>query len=78
MLPVSKDTLLREVRRRYRPPADPLKVIGIDDWAGRRNHRYASIICSLKRRRIVTLLPDREPATTQAWLGPGGRSKSPG
>src|SRR5690348_17189158 len=68
MLPVSKDTLLRVVRRRHRPPADPLKVIGIDDWAWRRNHRYASIICNLERRQIVTLLPDREPATAQAWL----------
>ncbi len=46
MLPVSKDTLLRVVRRRSRPPADPLRVIGIDDWAWRRNHRYASIICN--------------------------------
>ena len=42
MLPVSKDTLLRVVRRRSRPPSDPLRVIGIDDWAWRRNHRYAS------------------------------------
>src|ERR1700739_577511 len=69
MLPVSKDTLLRVVRRRHRPPADPLKVIGIDDWAWRRNHRYASIICNLERRRVGTLLPDREPAHAQAWLG---------
>ncbi|MET4037151.1 transposase [Bradyrhizobium sp. RT4a] len=68
MLPVSNDTLLRVVRRRSRPPADPLKVIGIDDWAWRRNHRYASIICNLETRRIVTLLPDREPTTAQAWL----------
>lgn len=68
MLPVSKDTLLSVVRRRSRPPADPLKVIGIDDWAWRRNHRYASIVCNLERRRVVTLLPDREPATAQAWL----------
>src|ERR1700691_4962526 len=68
MLPVSKDTLLRVVRRRSRPPADPLRVIGIDDWAWRRNHRYASIVCNLERRRIVGLLPDREPATAQAWL----------
>ncbi|MCD9910075.1 transposase family protein, partial [Bradyrhizobium japonicum] len=57
MLPVSKDTLLRVVRRRSRPPADPLRIIGIDDWAWRRNHRYASIICNLERRRVVTLLP---------------------
>src|ERR1700739_4840243 len=68
MLPVSKDTLLRVVRRRSRSPAAPLKVIGIDDWAWRRNHRYASIICNLERRRVVTLLPDRESATAQAWL----------
>src|SRR6201985_532185 len=68
MLPVSKDTLLRVVRRRHRPPADPLKVIGIDDWAWRRHHRYASIVCNLERRRIVALLPDRDPATAQAWL----------
>jgi transposase len=46
MLPVSKDTLLRVVRRRSRPPADPLRVIGIDDRAWRRNHRYANIICN--------------------------------
>jgi transposase len=68
MLPVSNDTLLRVVRRRSRAPSDPLKVIGIDDWAWRRNHRYASIICNLERRRIVTLLPDREPATAEAWF----------
>jgi hypothetical protein len=55
-------------RRRSRPPSDPLRVIGIDDWAWRRNHRDASIVCNLERRRIVTLLPDREPATAQAWL----------
>ena len=42
--------------------------VSIDDWAWRRNHRYASIICNLERRRVVTLLPDREPATAQAWL----------
>jgi transposase len=68
MLPVSNDTLLRVVRRRSRAPSDPLKVVGIDDWAWRRNHRYASIVCNLEKRRIVTLLPDREPATAQAWF----------
>lgn len=68
MLPVSNDTLLRVVRRRARLPSDPLKVIGIDDWAWRRNYRYGSIICDLEQRRIVRLLADREPATAQAWL----------
>jgi transposase len=68
MLPVSNDTLLRVVHRRAHVPTEPLSVIGIDDWAWRRNHRYGTIICDLERRRPVTLLPDREPATTTAWL----------
>ena len=68
MLPVSNDTLLRTVRRRSRRPLEPLRVVGIDDWAVRRNHRYGSLVCDLERRRIVSLLPDREVATVQAWL----------
>jgi len=68
MLPVSNDTLLRMVRRQSQRPAEPLRVVGIDDWAFRRNHRYGSIVCDLERRRIVTLLPDRERATVEAWL----------
>jgi transposase len=68
MMPVSNDTLLRVVRRRATLPAEPLNVIGIDDWAWRRNHRYGTIICDLERRRIVALLADREIATVQAWL----------
>ena len=43
-------------------------MIGIDDWAFRRNRRYGAIVCDLERRRIVALLPDREQATAEAWL----------
>src|SRR5450631_4247456 len=68
MLPVSNDTLLRVVRRRARIPSEPLNVVGIDDWAWRRNHRYGTIVCDLERRRPVILLPDRERATVEAWL----------
>lgn len=68
MMPVSNDTLLRLVRRRARPTPPAPNVIGIDDWAWKRNHRYGAIICDLERRRPIKLLPDREPATAQAWL----------
>lgn len=68
MMPVSNDTLLRVVRRGGRPSPPPPNVIGIDDWAWKRNQRYGAIICDLERRRPIKLLPDREPATAQAWL----------
>jgi transposase len=68
MLPVSNDTLLRVVRRRAGRRTNPAEVIGIDDWAIRRNHRYATIVCDLERRQVVALLPDRESATVEAWL----------
>ena len=68
ILPVSNDTLLRVVRRRALPRSEKLAVVGIDDWAYRRNHRYGTIICDLERRCVVALLPDREQATAEAWL----------
>ncbi len=68
MVPVSKDTLLRVIRRRGSPPFVPPTVIGIDDWAWRRNQRYGTLICDLERRRTIALLPDREPATARDWL----------
>src|SRR6266849_3784288 len=68
MLPVSKDTLLRAVRRHAAADSSPLHVIGIDDWAWKRGQRYGTIICDLERRCVVDLLPDREPATVEAWL----------
>ena len=68
MLPVSNDTLLRSVGRHGKAPLIPPDVIGIDDWAWRLNQRYGTIICDLDRRKPIALLPDREPATAQAWL----------
>lgn len=68
MVPASRDTMLRTVRRRAQRPTEPLNVIGIDDWAFRRGHRYGTLICDLERRRVVALLPDRESGTVEAWL----------
>ena len=69
MLPVSRDTVLRVVRRRAMPSgAAPLRIIGIDDFAWKRGQRYGTIVCDLERRRVVELLPDREAATVAGWL----------
>jgi len=50
---VSNDTLLRIVRRRGVREFPAPSIIGIDDWAWRRNHRYGTLICDLERRRTI-------------------------
>ena len=68
LLPVSKDTFLRSVRAVPDAAVEAPRVIGIDDWAWRRGQRYGTLICDLERRCVLDLLPDREPATVEAWL----------
>lgn len=68
LLPVSKDTFLRSVRKASEDLAGSARVVGIDDWAWRKGQRYGTLICDLERRQVIDLLPDREPATVEAWL----------
>ena len=49
------------------PPLTP-KVLGVDDWAWRRNRRYGTIIVDLERNEVVDLLPDRQAETLAEWL----------
>ncbi|MCJ2125547.1 ISL3 family transposase, partial [Methylobacterium sp. J-077] len=68
MVPASRDTTLRTVRRRAVRPVKRPRVIGIDDWAFRRGQRYGTLVCNLERRRVIALLPDRESGTVEARL----------
>lgn len=68
LVPASKDTFLRGARNLTGRASEPLRVIGIDDWAWRKGQRYGTLICDLERRQVIDLLPDREPATVEAWL----------
>jgi transposase len=63
------DQLARsDVGRQPHDPSQPLRVVGIDDWAWRKGTRYGTILVDLERRRVIDLLPDREPETVSAWL----------
>ncbi len=65
----SGSTLLRQVRRRPQRtlPSAP-RVLGIDDWAWKKRHRYGTILCDLEAGTVIDLLPDRESETVAAWL----------
>ncbi|MBP1807521.1 transposase [Rubellimicrobium aerolatum] len=69
LIAVSRDTLLRLIRALAPASAAAPRVIGIDDWAWKRGHRYGTIVCDLERHCIVDVLPDREAATVAARLG---------
>jgi len=67
-LPVGRTALLALVRAVPRPPGEPLRVVGIDEWAWRRGHRFGTILVDLERHRVVDLLADRAADSTAAWL----------
>jgi len=65
----SPDSFLRTARGCDAPSDDiVVRKVGIDDWAKRKGHNYATIIVDLERGCPVELLPDREASTLQEWL----------
>ena len=68
-MPVSADTLIRQVKRAAHPPALPqVRVLGVDDWAWCKGQTFGTTLVDLERSQVVDLLPTRSTDSLGEWL----------
>jgi transposase len=67
-LVVSRNTLLRLLRRLPVPSLPTPTVLGVDNFALRKRQTYGTILVDLERHQPVALLPERTAEPVAHWL----------
>ncbi|MFF4624597.1 ISL3 family transposase [Nonomuraea jabiensis] len=65
---ISRQTAVRSLLRLPLPVRPTPEVIGVDDFALRKRHRYATVIINAVTRERLDVLTDRQADTLEAWL----------
>jgi hypothetical protein len=47
---------------------EPIRHLGVDDWAWKKGQNYGTILVDLDRHRVVDLLPGRSADELRVWL----------
>jgi len=68
VLRTSQSTLVRCVRRLPLPLPTAPRVLGVDDFAVRRNHHYGTLVVDLEQHRLLDLWPERTAEPFVGWL----------
>lgn len=66
--PVSRHQIIRHLRHTYTVMTDPVRILGMDDWAKKRGQSYGTILVDLETHCVVDLLPGRDADTVAKWL----------